>query len=112
MRPTLKSEEKLELTKLCADAMGLHVAHANQPETGELFWVITSFGYPKYDPLDNDAQAMALVKKLHLEINYGQGVEWEVNNRHSAEGEEYTSAMHPDLNRAIVVCVARMQAKA
>ena len=62
-----------------------------------------------YDPLHDDAQAMALVKKFKLDIDYGQGVEWHVSDQHSdSEYEGYHSAMNPDLNRAICECVAKM----
>jgi len=63
-----------------------------------------------YDPLHDDAQAMALVKKFELDIEApraGINAEWEVyrydnlapNNCHS----------NADLNRAICETVAKMK---
>jgi hypothetical protein len=81
----------LEMTRLCAKAMGF----TEPPE-----W--SSF----YDPLLNDAQALALVKKFRLTISPSipsdETFAWAVEL-----GDE--SAHSDDLNRAIVEFVARMQ---
>jgi len=60
-----------------------------------------------YDPLHDDAQAMALVKKLRLSVEY-QGVPSGFN-WHVMSAMVSSSA---DLNRAIVECVAKMQLSA
>ena len=93
----------LELTKLCAEAMGYLPKEWSQsikvPEQllcdGRL-----------YDPLHDDAQAMALVKKFKLRsicVNDNGSDNWSVSRGFME------SAMNPDLNRAIVECVAKMQ---
>ena len=106
----------LELTKMCAEAMGLIPtgcgAHVPLPQHDSAvrvspgkkanFW---------YDPLHDDAQAMALVKKLNLCIEspdpYNDAERW-----HVSTGYSETLSMNADLNRAIVECVAKMQAAA
>lgn len=95
----------LEITRLCAEAMGLYIG-ADAEE----------FGFPRwqhimrYDPLHDDAQAMALVKKFRLTITLRDYVY--APNRHEwnvAVGAGPIEAYETDLNRAICECVARMQ---
>jgi hypothetical protein len=87
----------LEMTRLCADALGIDRALAYCD------------GYCRpgtFDPLHHDAHAMALVKRFDLEIRppYTQAnMDWSV--RHFK-----TRSRNLDLNRAIVECVASMQA--
>ena len=95
----------LEMTRLCAEAMRIkHITIADGV-------------YPKgwaqnqYDPLHDDAQAMALVKKF--ELNIGPDVQgdpaeegWQVDDY---TGDEFT-AFNANLNRAICECVAKIQA--
>jgi hypothetical protein len=84
----------LEMTKLCAEAMGIvQSMHVNED------------GLWTYYPLHDDAQAMALVKKFHLEC-YWNGSVWGVLDGPSGCAHE----LRGDLNRAIVECVAKMQA--
>ena len=63
-----------------------------------------------YDPLHDDAQAMALVKKFKLLVNNGVGHSstdlWHVQTQDDRD----ESVECNDLNRAIVECVAKMQA--
>lgn len=87
----------LEITKLCAEAMGYslswdHQGNARAYPLGQI-----------YDPLHDDAQAMALKKKFRLSDRYFQdeGM-WGV----PIEGGGGWSM---SLNRAICECVARMQ---
>ena len=84
----------LEMTKLCAEAMNLDVRVCEQFE---------------YDPLHDDAQAMALVKKFCLDIEcHARNPIWTVifdDNEHYSKVREC-----PDLNRAIVECVAKLKA--
>lgn len=100
----------LEMTKLCADAMGYEVFG------GHVAWVVAKpeAERGKYDPLRNDAQAMALVKKFGLRIDEapeGRGAEvWEVVKWDWRSNEDEVRAKNGDLNRAIVECVAKIQA--
>jgi len=62
-----------------------------------------------YDPLTDDAQAMALVKRFWLEPRYNEHRDvpaWMVTPSYKAE----PCVISTDLNRAIVECVAKMQA--
>lgn len=80
----------LELTKLCAEAMGFTQWHEKS------YW---------YEPLTNDAQAMALVKKFELKLHpalLGKN-SWLVS---TCETPFYGAA--GTLNRAICECVAKM----
>lgn len=110
----------LEMTKLCADVMGLTLLPAYRRGTilydeGQHDWnglmcskddgqeyLFTHSG--AYNPLHDDEQAMALVKKLGLDIHCrSDGNGWYVG---LANGNP---SIHADLNRAIVECVAMMQ---
>jgi len=99
----------LEMTKLCAEAMGIEV---RSPMTsGGSSWTVSTDGDRSaymYDPLHNDAQTMALVKKLGLDI---QNYYWDdpLVSKHDAHGKLCGEARNADLNRAIVECVAKMQ---
>lgn len=99
--------DDLEMTKLCAEAMGLEVSQllntgicifANEDKSG---------GPVFYRPLKNDAQAMALVKKCGLEIwmrprpNCWNVAPFDYDSEIRAESD--------NLNHAIVECVAKMQ---
>lgn len=97
----------IEMTKLCAEAMGLVVAE----QLGGLRSPNTQFEDSLYDPLRDDAQAMALVKEFGLDIlwrpDYGN---WEASS--NVEGPDgVIIAVKDSLNRAIVECVARMRAQ-
>ena len=111
----------LEMTRLCAQAMGwTHLGNVGiePPKPGEPdpkgLWCLSGgndwwlnpeghsvcapcSGIP--DPLTNDADAMALVKRFKFPIRY-EYEKWEVANQW---GE------HQDLNRAIVEAVAKMR---
>jgi hypothetical protein len=79
----------LEMTKLCAEAMGVDEVEVG---SGRSYW-----------PLTEDAQAMALVKKFMLNHLF----RYRDNSGEFLEAVRYT-----DLNRAIVECVAKMQSAA
>ncbi|HEX7953967.1 MAG TPA: hypothetical protein VF523_12935 [Burkholderiales bacterium] len=100
----------LEMTKLCAEAMGIVLDgipsapsyfDSDKTENGCIIF---------YDPIHDDAQAMALVKKFGLCI--------EQYAPDSASGSRVYLPGYwkrgvkfmSNLNRAIVECVARMQA--
>src|SRR3990172_671584 len=124
----------LELTKLCAEAMGFSLIHARSGScervcqksepgcygeceiaNGTAWWLtpeIASFNKNKprdqppygYDPLNKDSQAMALVKRFPLETI--KAMDWHIK----------TVVNVPELieraltfNRAICECVANMQ---
>jgi len=79
-----------EITRLCAEAMFTEYCPP-----------------PMYDPLHDDAQAMALVKKFDISISRGgQATEspWWRATIHLRRG-----CSDKDLNRAICECVAKMQ---
>lgn len=77
----------LEITKLCAEAMGVN------PTTAERCPICSgTHGAMLYDPLHDDAQAMALMKKFRLWIDL-----------------DAVDAHKGDLNRVICEYVAQMQ---
>ncbi len=90
----------LEITRLCAEAMGL------MGESG--YALIGRMDNHPYDPLHDDAQAMGLVKKFGLRIEHSSpSAIWTVQ----AEGPLTLPRFNAeDLNRAVCECVARMQA--
>ena len=97
----------LEITRLCAEAMGIECTLL----AGD--WRITPYHNKEYDPLHNDAQAMALAKRFGLVMDpqhdgqdFASDPGWEVS--HPSTGDELFIC--PDLNRAICECVAKMQA--
>jgi hypothetical protein len=95
-------EMTLEMTRLCAEAMGLEwVADWLVCPKGDDHDYSDTYGY---DPLHDDAQAMAILKKFHLTVDDSNSGDWFVVGIGGAQGE------HADLNRAIVECVAKMQA--
>ena len=110
----------LEMTRLCAEAMGIALG---QPTTWRdamgglrsipsqaITDVHLNDSGENYDPLYDDAQAMALVKKFKLLVNNGVGCSstdlWHVQTQDDRD----ESVECQTLNRAIVECVAKMQA--
>ena len=99
----------IEITRLCAEAMGMGIGSLLAEYRGGPL-VLRAIPEGKtyevpYDPLHDDAQAMALVKKFCLLIQPPlQGVDsyWTVT-----DGGEKASDMN--LNRAICGAVAKMQ---
>jgi hypothetical protein len=104
----------LEMTKLCAEAMGIH---ATETAAGDMVMRRDANGAVYYDPVHDDAQAMALVKRFGLTIqssaplfiDHGSHVErppvWTVTGGGPTINDLAWSG-HADLNRAIVECVA------
>lgn len=99
----------LEITKACAEAMGL----SHEWDSLDRVFLIGTCDehspHPKlwelYDPLHDDAQAMALVKHLKLEIRYYNGeCAWGVFPANQVAG----SYQYKDLNRAICECVYKL----
>jgi len=64
-----------------------------------------------YNPLQDDAQAMALVKKLRICLEPASlvvGEEWHASVWSDAMSD-YIVASGPDANRCVCECVAKMQ---
>lgn len=100
----------LEITRLCAEAMGypeaVHYDPHTPPPVAPAILVGYRHGYEVYEPLADDAQAMALVKKFDLNIQ---------PDHEGWCASDYTGdkfeARNSDLNRAICECVAKMRMK-
>lgn len=107
----------LEMVRKCAEAMGWTVKPTNdgsgrfkvyegeQPIMGlGAGWIMSI-----YNPLTDDAQAMALVRRFKLRIawHYGGNV---VRAIYAHPSPVISSQYQADLNRAIVECVAKMKA--
>jgi len=91
----------LEITKLCAEAMG-YTAFVD--DVLDVIRLDYRYGVG-YSPLRNDAEAMALVKKFKMQLTFdGFSRNWYAKDRLS---ELMTHAF--DLNRAVCECVAQMQ---
>ena len=90
----------LEMTRLCAEAMGVKLI--NEICRGEERYRPDNL----YDPLHDDAQAMALVKKLNMEIERSDAGRCKAWIHPAKEHSEWCD----NLNLAIVECVAKMQA--
>ena len=105
----------LEITRLCALALVGRLL-AIQEDTGERWIAVKIDGkHPeRFDPLRNDAQAMALVKKKNLYIGpplyFEELIDWTVSNASALKSATTTSARNRNLNRAICECVAKVQA--
>lgn len=93
----------LEITKLCAEAMGYRIVYPDQIDLP--LCVESSHGSSVYYPLHDDAQAMALVKIFKLFVNWDNGTCWVMCAESDCDSDDHT-----DLNRAVCECVARMQA--
>lgn len=88
-----------EMTKLCAEALGYTFPNGQIAR----IWINEDL----YDPLSDDAQAMALVKRFRMTVE-----------GHKLDGREWWNAKvwgdysdgieNSDLNRAIVECAARV----
>jgi hypothetical protein len=93
----------LEMVKACAEAMGIAVTLTDGKyylsERPDPYSPI----FTRYDPLQFDAQAMALVKRFRLDIASGSksATLWAVMLGAN-------QCVDHDLNRAIVRCVARL----
>ena len=110
--------DDLTITRLCAEAMGWqHKTIAildGRKKIGDTFYVLRDIS-PKgewhpYDPLHDDAQAMALVKKCSLSIIAGEKPGGGLTGNWGIIPPGVLSPKHwqPDLNRAICECVSRM----
>ena len=92
----------LEIVQKCAEAMG----YSDVRRKGDQVTELKPFGKDVegiYWPLEDDAQAMALVKRFRLDICASKD-SWQA----SYDGVCYTDGSK-ELNRAICECVANMQ---
>lgn len=101
----------LEMTRLCAEAIGWNsLGSPIEIRKDRIFLAPGSFAEFCYDPLHDDAQAMALVKKFRLFI-FGHSPYWVVASKNPSMSENTGDVLADgnDLNRAIVECVAKMK---
>ena len=103
----------LEAMKLCAEAMSETINEHN----GYLFFYGPQYSSQQrnqhYDPLHDDAQAMALVKRFKLDLEplfVGEEGEWQACQWREDGNGRIHKKNDTDLNRAIVLCVAGMAA--
>ena len=101
----------LEMTRLCAEAMTLKTITIylnGWPQVVE-----KGFGsvdmITKYDPLHDDTQAMALVKKWDLHIGKTLRTPEQPRGSWFVSRTDKYEVVNTDLNRAICECVAKMQ---
>lgn len=83
--------DDIEITKRCAEASGVPF-------------------HPHYDPLTNDAQCFALVKRMRLRIDVSRSREWIVTPT-SPSDRNFFLVENENLNRAICECVAKLAAR-
>lgn len=98
----------LEIVKACAEAMGFETL----TYAGMVYIAMNARGQAgsKYDPLHDDAQCLALVKKLELRLQEPETQpsadrRWRVTCWTPLK----TVAQNVDLNRAVCECVANMK---
>jgi hypothetical protein len=92
----------LELIRQCAEAGGFEYTVVADDV---LLWTDHSGYSVVFDPLQNDADAMVLVKTLALCLSQAdEGRAWKATRPGAA------AAANRDLNRAIVECAARINA--
>lgn len=102
----------LEITRMCAKAMGLetvdvwghpHIRHSKwyDRDTSDEHGALKA-----YNPLTDDAQAMALVKRFGLNISYHYGK----NIVRVSDGLTIKTPYRDNLNKAICECVVKMVA--
>lgn len=102
--------DDLTIIKACAEAMGYELADYQPPMPGVPVWlrrdVRRETGIRDYNPLTDDAQAMALVKTLRIDCTwYAYQNVWCA----TAWADDLTvekEVFDPDLNRAICLAVA------
>ena len=98
----------LEITKLCAEAMGLILG----PDWDQGYVMLgghSGITPSKYDPLHDDAQAMALVKRFRITCSGTSRSGLQYWQAWTGGDLEEHFVVRPDLNRAICECVAKMQ---
>ena len=100
--------DDLEMVRRCAQVMQVELCERHSHDWPHYFDAARGeWGEDvRYDPLTDDAQAMALVKRFRLEIAWNPAG-WAVNTWTDLEIPD-AYAVSDDLNRAICECVARM----
>ena len=102
----------IEITRLCAEAMGYdeYSEHIDAEGRWEIYLERDAgIGTRIYWPLNDDAQAMALVKKFGLHLGREDIGDWIVEMFSWKRGLWMEVAHSKNLNRAICECVAKMQ---
>ena len=105
----------LEITKLCAEAMGYENPRVTKTFNGDEFITygpLDSAVLPQYWPLQYDPQCFAMVKKLRLDIEpcfSGDDGAWMVSTWLPDNNGRTNKHTNSNLNRAICECVAKMQ---
>ena len=95
-----------EIKVRCADAMGGHYIQCGVVHLAGDF--DSNNNRPIYDPLINDAQAMALVKKCRLQVRPAPISDGWL----STDEKGVITYAHQNLNRSICECVAKALSKA
>lgn len=95
----------LEIIRRCAEKMGIEwFGEYGESDTDTIFLDIAREGdVVEYNPLTDDAQCMALVKKFRITVSNQEGGKWGAFKNHYDCWSE-----NADLNRAVCECVARM----
>ena len=91
----------IEITKACAASLGFEGNDSVFVSVGRV--IINDGGNSIYDPLHDDAQCFALVKKFGLWLRQFDG-KWHI--RHVETDQDI---LDENLNRAICECVAKMR---
>lgn len=112
----------LELTRACAEMMGLDRSPYGENRLEVVTWHGPDGEHPTYriyDPLHDDAQCFALVKKLGILLFKPQEkwqavpAKWWNNAPKYSYAEDYNPlAENTDLNRAICEAVAKLKERA
>jgi hypothetical protein len=106
----------LEMVKRCAERFGFEPYEDQSQWKLEAPAIACKLGKWSgecivYNPLTDDAQAMALVKRFNLSITPDGDCSWwdvEAWGFSSAHINVISAAQNKDLNRAVCECVARM----
>jgi len=109
----------LEMVKRCAEKME-YTYNAQHQQIGLPVWLDresrngSGILSGEYDPLHDDAQAMALIRQFKIKLEFRQGNNWWVYitktgwNKGPVSRIIAQSSWCADLNRAIVECVSRL----
>lgn len=97
-----------EIVQRCAEAMGIELFEGNTLIPADKLMDKSLIAKSAYNPLTDDAQAMALVKRFKLSLLWNEdgtqvlaAYPWAANTYSEYDASE---------NRAICLCVAKMQA--
>ena len=110
----------IEMVRRCAEAMGIHLVE--QTDARLPAWAYKKWPDPDenggiydYNPLTDDAQAMALVKKLKLHLLWISEEDAARTDHAKHLGNLWSvnmgQARNADLNRAIVECVSNLHSE-